>query len=123
MSKILLVEDDLQIATLYSIKLENSGFEFLHAENGLAALKALSNFTPDLVLLDLHMPVMDGEAFLEAYRKQPAFIDTPVIILTNISKTEAPKTLWHLGITDYIVKAHTTPSELVQTIRQILDAD
>lgn len=120
MSKILLVEDDLNIATIYKIKLEHSGYTFKHGENGLEALKLLEDFVPDLVLLDLMMPVMDGETFLKILRKNLKYTNLPVIVLTNINRSEAPKTLWHYGIEDYIVKAHTTPTEIVQAIAKTL---
>ena len=92
----------------------------MQAFNGLEALKSLDSFTPDIVLLDLKMPVMDGEEFLHKLRQKPSFSGIPVIILTNLNRTEAPKTLWHLGISAYIVKAHITPSELVAIINDIL---
>ncbi len=120
MTKVLLVEDDNTIATIYKIKLDHVGLECLHAENGLVALHALKNFMPDIILLDLKMPVMDGETFLQRLRKTPEYANIPVIILTNLNKTEAPKTLWHLGISAYVVKAHTTPSEIVASIRELV---
>jgi DNA-binding response OmpR family regulator len=118
MTKVLLVEDDISIATIYRIKLDHVGLECRHAIHGLEALHLLKEFTPDIILLDLKMPVMDGETFLQRLRKLPEFSATPVIILTNLNKTEAPKTLWHLGISAYVVKAHTTPTEIVTTIKE-----
>ncbi len=120
MTKVLLVEDDSNIATIYKIKLDHVGLACLHAANGLEALHSLKNFTPDIILLDLKMPVMDGETFLQRLRKLSEHTDTPVVILTNLNKTEAPKTLWHLGISAYVVKAHTTPSEIVSLIKEIV---
>lgn len=120
MTKVLLVEDDISIATIYKIKLDHVGLECRHAENGLVALHLLKNFTPDIILLDLKMPVMDGETFLQRLRKLPAFASVPVIVLTNLNKTEAPKTLWHLGISAYVVKAHTTPTEIVTIIKECI---
>jgi len=122
MSKILLVEDDPQISELYRFKLTNLGFDFSHAANGLLGLKAVEADVPDLILLDLRMPVMDGEKFLHLLRKNSAWTDIPVIVLTNISKSEAPQTIWHYGISGYIIKAHTTPSELGEVILKTLHA-
>lgn len=121
MTKILLVEDDLSIANVYSIKLGFAKYEFRHAVNGLRALKILNDFRPDLVLLDLRMPVMDGETFLEKFRKFEEYRETPVIVLTNINRSEAPNTIWHLGISAYVVKAHTTPGELIKLIEETLN--
>ncbi len=120
MAKILLVEDDPSIIQLYSFKLSSAGYEVRTAQNGLIGLKTLPDFFPDLILLDLRMPVMDGEAFLQAFRKKPEHADVPVIVLTNISRDEAPKTLWHYGISGYYVKANHTPAELVTIIGEVL---
>lgn len=120
MAKILLIEDDYSISTVYKIKLEHEGFECVQAYNGLEALKLLDTIVPDLILLDLKMPVMDGETFLGLFRKNFSDLHTPIIVLTNINSSEAPKTIWHHGIEDYIVKAHMTPSELVQRIQSTL---
>ena len=120
MSKILLIEDDFNISMLYKIKLEHSGYTCLQAYNGLEALKLLETHVPDLILLDLKMPVMDGEKFLEVYRKNYNKLTTPIIILTNLNSSEAPKTIWHHDVEDYIVKAHTTPGELVELIQKTL---
>ena len=120
MHTILIIEDDFNISTLYKIKLEHSGYTCLQAYNGLEALKLLENNVPDFILLDLKMPVMDGEQFLELYRKNYSTLTAPIIVLTNINSSEAPKTLWHHAIDDYIIKAHTTPSELVEAVEKIL---
>lgn len=119
MNKILLVEDDHTISRLYGAKLDIEGYDVIYAYNGLEGLKALDNFVPDIVLLDLMMPIMDGEAFLEKFRRIEKFHDTPVLILTNLSREEAPKTLWHNGISGYFIKAHHTPKDLYEVIKKI----
>ncbi len=118
MNSVLIIEDERSIADLYKIKLEIHDFLVKIAENGLEGLKVLENFKPDIILLDLKMPVMDGEKFLEKLRKTNK--ETPVVILTNVSKEEAPATLWHHGISDYFIKAHFTPTELVNIIEKII---
>ena len=120
MSKILLVEDEISISRLYSIKLTAANYECKVAGNGLEALKSLDEFIPDLVLLDLGMPVMNGEQFLSIFRKNTNHSETPVLILTNLNKSEAPKTLWHFGISGYVVKVHTTPAELIELIQKTI---
>jgi DNA-binding NarL/FixJ family response regulator len=72
-------------------------------------------------LLDLRLPYMSGDKFLEKLRKMPEFELTPVIILTNVSRNEAPRTIWHLNIAGYFVKAHHTPTELVKIVDSRLD--
>ena len=116
MAKVLLVEDDHTISTIYKIKLENSGYMCEQAFNGLEALNLVNRDMPDVILLDLKMPVMDGEQFLHTFRKKYPDSGVPVLVLTNLNRSEAPKTLWHLGISAYIVKAHITPSELITII-------
>lgn len=117
MFKILLVEDDHTISRLYGTKLDLDGFQVSYAYNGLEAIKLLPTVYPDIILLDLMMPVMDGETFLRHLREKPEFHDIPVIILTNLSREEAPKTLWHFGISGYFVKAHHTPKDLSHIIK------
>jgi DNA-binding response OmpR family regulator len=116
--KILIVEDDRTISELYTTKLRLEGHVVVQAYNGLEALKKIEKDSFDLILLDLRMPVMDGERFLEKLRKTNQSVQ--VIILTNLSREEAPKTLWHHGISGYFVKAHNTPSDLVKVIDEVI---
>lgn len=118
---ILLVEDDRMIAELYKYKLEIHDLDVIHSNNGLDALRIIKTETPDLILLDLRMPIMDGEEFLRRLRKDEKNEEVPVLVLTNISRDEAPKTLWHYGISGYFVKAHNTPSDLYAQVMKVLD--
>ncbi len=121
MPLILLVEDDHTISRLYGTKLEFENYIIRYAFNGLEALKMAEEETPDLILLDLMMPIMDGETFLRRFReKSTNNREVPVLILTNLSREEAPKTLWHYGISGYFVKAHHTPKDLTTIIDRIL---
>lgn len=120
MKHILIVEDEPSIAQMYQLKLELNNYKVLIAHNGLSGLKCLDSYLPDLILLDLMMPIMNGEEFLEKLRKLESHRETPVIILTNVSREEAPKTLWHYGISDYFVKAHNTPSHLIDVVNRHL---
>ena len=121
MSKILLVEDDFAISLLYKTKLEIHDWLVDVAHNGLEALKQVAKNSYDIILLDLKMPYMDGEEFLRRFRKEQKDENTPVIILTNISREEAPKTLWHYGISGYFVKAHSTPKDLAEIVAKHLN--
>ena len=76
---------------------------------------------PDLILLDLRMPHMSGDEMLRELRNKEWGREIPVIILTNISKDEAPRTLWHLGVSDYIVKSNSTPQKIAECVQNILD--
>ena len=119
--KILIVEDEQVIAQMYLFKLESEGFKVKIANNGEEGLRAVSEFAPDLILLDLRMPVMSGDEMLERLRATKIGSEIKVIILTNISKDEAPPRLRFLDVDRYVVKAHHTPKQIVDVIREVLD--
>ena len=76
---------------------------------------------PDLILLDLRMPVLSGEEMLEALRENDWAKNIKVIVLTNISKDEAPAKLRLLDVDQYIVKAHHTPAQIVDIVQKVLN--
>jgi DNA-binding response OmpR family regulator len=90
------------------------------AANGEDGLKIIEAEHPDIVLLDLMMPIMDGSRMLEKLRREEWGANIRVLILTNISKNEAPHALRFLHVDRYIVKAHHTPSQVVQIVREVL---
>lgn len=118
--KILIVEDDDAIRNLYEIKLQREGFTTITAENGLLGLHQAKKFMPDLILLDLRMPVMTGDEMLLKLRESQWGSNMRVIILTNISKSEAPHSMRFLHVDRYIVKVHTTPAQVVATVKEVL---
>ena len=118
--KILIVEDDEAIRNLYKLKLDREGFETSTAENGMIGLRAAKETVPDLILLDLRMPVMSGDEMLLRLRESDWGSDIRVIVLTNISKSEAPHALRFLHVDRYIVKVHTTPSQVVDVVKEVL---
>lgn len=118
--KILIVEDDPQILQIYEFKLGNSGFAVQTAINGEIGLELAKSFDPNLILLDLRMPVMSGDEMLAKLRTERWGANMRVIILTNISKDEAPRDLGFLGVDRYVVKAHHTPSQVVEIVREVL---
>lgn len=120
MTKVAIVEDELAICQIYQFKLENEGFTVKTAHNGKDGLKLIEEFMPDLVLLDLRMPVMTGDAMLEKLRSEDWGSSIRVIVLTNISKEEAPRSLRFLAVDRYIVKAHHTPSQVVAIVNEVL---
>lgn len=120
MSKIVIIEDDRSILEMYSLKFRAEGFTVYGASNGEDGLKVLSGTNPDVVLLDLMMPVMDGETMLKHLRATPWGKAIPVFIMTNLSRDEAPKGLERLGVTDYIIKANTTPHAVWEKVQAVL---
>jgi two-component system response regulator AdeR len=118
--KVTIVEDEVSIRELYAFKFRNDGFEVSTAANGEDGLKIIEAEHPDIVLLDLMMPIMDGSRMLEKLRREEWGANIRVLILTNISKNEAPHALRFLHVDRYIVKAHHTPSQVVQIVREVL---
>lgn len=119
-SKVVIVEDDIAIAAMYQFKLEHSGYDVRVARDGSAGLTLIKEFGPEIILLDILMPVMNGDVMLEKLRASLWGSDIKVIILTNISKVEAPQKLRFLNVNRYIVKAHYTPSQVVNIVNEVL---
>lgn len=122
--KILVAEDELAMREIVVEKLQSGGFEVVQAEDGAVAVKQIEAERPDLVLLDLNMPELDGFGVLEKIRKSkdPQLAQTPVVILTNLwSKEEIIKTK-NLGVSAYIIKAYMTTEEILDKAKQILRA-
>ncbi len=120
MKKILLVDDDAVVRSLYQRKLEQGGFEVSLAEDGLQAMQRLDTFTPDLVLLDLMMPKFSGENVLRFIRSRPKLAKLPVVILTNAFMSEQARIVSVLGVKRAIIKADCTPEKMLEIARQIL---
>lgn len=120
MPHIAIVEDEASIRRLYETKLSYEGFRVSTAVNGSDGYKLLKQEPPDLLLLDLRMPGMSGDELLAKVRATEWGADIRVIILTNLSRDEAPSALRFLNVDRYIVKAHYTPSQVVDIVREVL---
>lgn len=118
--KVLVVEDDPDLQFLYKLKLERAGFAVATASNGLTGKQLVKDFQPDLILLDILMPVMNGAEMLAHVRAESWGSEARVVILTNISKDEAPQALRFLHVDRYVVKAHQTPAQIVDVVREVL---
>jgi two-component system alkaline phosphatase synthesis response regulator PhoP len=119
--KIVVVEDEPAIQEMYRMKLTLNNFDVKTADNGKQGLKVIEEFGPDLILLDLKMPVMTGDEMLEELRTTEKGAKVRVIILTNISRDEAPHKLRLLNVDRYIVKAHYTPTQVIEVVKEVLD--
>lgn len=120
MPTIAVIEDDKPIQDLYRTKLELTGFEVITADNGADGLQVLEQTVPDLILLDLRMPVMSGDEMLQKLRETEWGASIRVIVLTNISRAEAPSSLRFLAVDRYLVKAHHTPAQVVEVVNEVL---
>jgi DNA-binding response OmpR family regulator len=120
MTKIALVEDDAPIREMYEMKLKAAGYEVRSAEDGEKGLELIRSFKPELILLDLRMPVMDGVEMLRQLRSKDWGNDILVLVLTNVSSDEAPMELRMLKVEKYIVKAHYTPKQVLEIIAETL---
>ena len=120
MIKIAIVEDDAVISQMYRMKFESDGFDVEVANNGAKGVELAEHFRPDIILMDMQMPEMDGATAIEHIRKAEWGKTIPIIVLTNLGEEEAPKILHTLGIHSYIVKAELTPRQVVQRTKEAL---
>ncbi len=120
MIHVLLVEDDTFLANIYKTKLEMEKFKVTTAENGEEGLEAAQKKKPDIILLDILMPKMDGFAVLEELKKDTETQKIPVILLTNLGQKDDVERGLEMGAVDYLIKAHTKPSETVAKIKSVL---
>ena len=120
MTKIAIIEDDPTISQMYRMKFEADGFDVRMAGNGKIGVDLVKSFKPDIILLDIQMPEMDGAEALKLIREHKDSKDTPVIILTNLGEEEAPSEMRSLGISSYIVKANNTPRQVVAHVKNTI---
>ena len=118
--KILLIEDDPFLLSMYATKFELEGFEIVSADDGERALKAASKEKPDIILLDVLLPKLDGFEVLKELKKNEETKTAPVILLTNLSQRDDVEKGLALGAVDYLIKAHFMPTEVVEKIKKIL---
>jgi DNA-binding response OmpR family regulator len=119
--KIAIVEDDAAISQMYRMKFEAEGFEVETAENGKLGYALAKAMKPDLMLLDLMMPEMNGDECLEKIRSEDWGRNIKVIILTNMGEQEAPAKLKDLGVENFIVKASMTPRQVAELAKKTLE--
>ncbi len=120
MPKVAIVEDDQAISQMYRIKFEAEGFEVETAENGKLGLELVEKMMPDIILLDLMMPEMTGDAMLQKLRATDWGKNIRVIILTNMGEQEAPPIVKTLDVRRFIVKAEMTPRQVAEMVKKEL---
>ena len=125
MAKILLVEDDTILVEMYQAKFELEGHQVRVATNGEECLAILKEFEPELILLDILMPKLNGFHVLKEIKKQPSLRQIPIILLTNLGQAEVDmnqELAKALGVNDYLIKSHHTPDEVVQKAVRVMKA-
>ncbi len=120
MANVLLVEDDSFLANIYKTKFEMEKFKVILAENGEIGLDLAQKKNPDIILLDILMPKLDGFAVLEELKKNESTKKIPVVLLTNLGQKDDVERGLEMGAIDYLIKAHTKPSEAVGKVKSIL---
>lgn len=120
MTKIAIIEDDPVISQMYRMKFEADGFDVEMASDGERGVTMAERFRPDIILLDLQMPHMDGVTALKKIRSTDWGKELPVLILTNLGEEEAPQELKKLDVSHYIVKAQLTPKQVVAKVKETL---
>ncbi len=117
---ILLVDDDLTLREMYDERLKAEGFEIIQASNGEEAIAKAKDVKPNVILLDIMMPKINGFDVLKDLKENPETKDTPVIILTaliqDVDRLQGKK----LGAADYIVKSETMPGEVIAKIKKVM---
>ncbi len=112
--KILIVEDEKALATVLNLKLKNAGFDAVVMYNGDDALQAIKEGGYDLVLVDIMMPKRDGFSVLEELKKIGN--TTPIFVMSNLGQKEDVEHVKSLGAKDYIIKAETSPAEILEKV-------
>lgn len=117
---ILIIEDDKFLRELIARKLTNEDFEVSEAVDGEEGIKKIKEEKPDLVLLDLILPGIDGFEVLSQTKKEPTLVSIPVIILSNLGQKDDVEKGLKMGAVDYLIKAHFTPGEIIDKIKAAL---
>ena len=117
---ILIIEDDKFLRELIAQKLLKEGYEIFEAIDGEDGIKKIKGEKPDLVLLDLILPGIDGFEVLSKMKEEPQISSIPVIILSNLGQREDVEKGLGLGAVDYLIKAHFTPGDIIEKIKKVL---
>ena len=118
--RLLLIEDDSLIVKIYTTRLKADGYTVVSAENGEAGLAMAQQEKPDLILLDVMMPILDGYSVLERLRTLPDFKTIPILVYSNLAQDGEIEKGKQLGATEFIVKANISPTELVNKIKSYI---
>ena len=118
--KICIVDDDPNLREIYLMKFNQEGFEVFLATNGEEGLQVIREKKPDIILLDLQMPVKNGIEVLEELDQDAELSKIPVIVLTNIDNEEGYKEVGKFETRFYLIKSLTTPQKAVDYVKEVL---
>ena len=118
--KILLVEDDSMIVEMYKLRFEEEGFEVTVTEKGSEAIELAASLKPDIVLLDIILPEVDGFNILQSLKADGKTDKLPVLMLTNLAQESDRQRAITMGANDYFVKSQHTPSDVLQKVKEII---
>ena len=118
--KVLIIEDDKFLRELLGKKLSNVGYTAILAVDGEEGLEKIKKEKPDIILLDLILPGINGFEVLEKHKEDSSISSVPVIILSNLGQSEDIEKGLRLGAKDFLVKAHFTPQEIVNKLQMVL---
>ena len=121
--KVLIIDDDPFIADMYVIKFKAEGYEVEAAHDGKTGLQQAAKMKPDVILLDVIMPAIDGFDVLQKLRLDASLGHPKIIFLTNFGQREDIERGMKLGADDYLIKAHFTPSEVSEKVKAVLTKD
>ncbi|TRZ81398.1 response regulator [bacterium] len=117
--KILLVEDDKFLSDMYVTKFSKLGYEIETAYDGEEGIRKIKKIKPDIILLDIRLPLKNGFEVLRETKKDQKTKNIPVILLTNLGQKEDIEEGLKLGAVDYLIKAQFTPQEIVDKVKRI----
>lgn len=117
---VLIVDDDPVIAMMYGLGLERAGYRVLVARNGQAGLELASSANPDLIILDVRMPILDGIEVLTRLAADSTTSEIPVVMLSNYSEAAIVKRTLSLGAKEYLVKIGKTPAEVAAVVGRLI---
>lgn len=117
---VLIVEDDNTLADMYKQKFELEGFNIALASDGDSGISKAKECQPNIILLDVIMPKMDGFTTLAAIKADAAIKNIPVILLTNLGQEEDMSKGSKMGAVGYLIKANLTPAEVVNKVKEVL---
>ena len=120
--KIILIEDERSIRDIYQMILEDEDYQVISANNGKQGLELAEKNKPDLILMDLMMPILSGEETIRQLRETDWGKHIPIIILTNIGASEVPESIIDENIKQILVKVELTPDQLVEKVKQTLQS-